>query len=220
MTTADYLALIPSANSNAPKFVDTVGVSVSAFVRLQAVLSDLPRAFSVSEAIGVQLDAVGLWVGVSRAVAVPIEGVYFSWDSEDLAEGWDAGVWQGTGQAGAGLNVLPDDSYRALIRARIAANHWDGTVEGAYSAWATAYSASSYLLIQDNQDMTMTLGIGSSVPVNSVTRALIFGGYIPLKPAGVGVDYYIAPPPETVIFGWGPEGGIIGGWGSGDWTLS
>ena len=219
MTAADYLALIPSANSNAPKFVDTVGVTVAPFVALQALLSGLSRDFSVDEAVGVQLDAVGLWVGASRNVDVPLEDVFFTWDSAEETEGWDAGVWRGAGQSSTSLTVLPDDTFRSLIRAKIAANHWDGSLEGAYSAWRGAFGGEGYIIIEDHLDMSMTIGLGLTEPINAATQALVVGGYLPLKPAGVRVNYIIVPPPESGIFSWGPEIANLKGWGLGEWTI-
>ena len=125
----DYLALIPSYNSNKPKFTATIAASVAPLAGLQAALDALPLAFDLDAAIGAQLDAVGEWVGRSRRVPVPLEGLFFAFD--DPVRGWDRGIWKGPYDAGTSISLLDDDTYRKLLRAKILANTWDGTTGGA-----------------------------------------------------------------------------------------
>ncbi|MGC7970039.1 DUF2612 domain-containing protein, partial [Salmonella enterica] len=72
----------------------------------------LPFDFDLDQAIGVQLDAVGEWVGISRNITVPLAGVYFSFDIAGL--GFDQGVWKGPFDPDTGLTTLDDDTYRLL----------------------------------------------------------------------------------------------------------
>ena len=55
---------------------------------------------------------------------------------------------------------LPDDLYRMLLMAKVAANAWDGTTPHAYKVWGTAFAGTSAIIfIQDHQDMSMTVGV-------------------------------------------------------------
>ena len=54
------------------------------FVDEQSVLNSLPGKYDLDSAVGVQLDAVGEWVGISRELAVPLSNVYFSLDIAGL----------------------------------------------------------------------------------------------------------------------------------------
>ena len=215
-TTDGYLALITSEHSERPRFVDTVRVSVEPFAKLQEALRSLPRAFDVDEAVGVQLDAVGIWVGRSRRINEPIDGVYFEWDG--LASvGWEAGTWKGEFDPDEGIIELPDDAYRLLLKAKIAANSWDGTIPGAYAVWERIFSG-SYLIIEDLQDMTMAVGV-SGIPLSTLDTELLTRGYLPLKPAGVRIRDYAVVPTEGVLFSWDLEtSAAFAGWDTGNWT--
>lgn len=210
----DYLSLITTEHSDKPKFVDTVSSSINVAVYLQNLLSLFPEKFDVDTAIGYQLDTVGEWVGRSRRIASPISGVYFSWDVEGV--GWEQGVWKGPFDPDSGIVDLPDDSYRLLLKAKIAANNWDGTIPGAYSVWEKVFTG-SYIVIQDNQNMTMIVGISGS-PLSLLEQELLAGGYIPLKPEGVNVTYNIVPE-KGKLFGWDLENDVFAGWDEGLWPI-
>lgn len=187
MITEEYVALITSEHTDKPKFVATVTASVSPFAKLQQVMRGFVSDFDVDTATGVQLDIVGLWVGILRKIAVPIEDYYFSWD-DVVADGWDNGVWQGIGDPSSGFVNLPDDLYRSLIKAKIQANHWKGDINGAYDIIDQALSVDGAVKIQDNENMTMTVKVQSGV-LPAVEQAIVMAGYLPIKPAGVLATY-------------------------------
>lgn len=216
MSIEEYTSLITSEHRDRPKFVATVTASVSPFAKIQDVLRSLPAAFDVETAVGTQLDAVGRWVGISRRIASPITDVYMEWDST-AALGWEGGIWKGEFDPDDGLTTLPDDSYRLLIKAKIAANHWDGTIPGAYAVWENVFNG-SYLIIEDLQDMTMTVGV-AGVALSTLDTKLLEDGYLVVKPAGVRIRDYAIIPVAGVLFAWdSPETEIYGGWEIGKWT--
>ncbi|QIX17233.1 DUF2612 domain-containing protein [Burkholderia multivorans] len=124
---SDYTALITSEHRDKPRFMATVGALVQPIVDQMNVLQSMPGKFDLDNAVGVQLDDVGLWVGVSRKIRTPLTGIYFSFDIDGL--GFDQGTWKGPFDPDTGLTVLDDDTYRLVIRAKIGANRWDGTLE-------------------------------------------------------------------------------------------
>jgi len=93
MITEDYLNLITSEHRQKPKYVAMAEFTAEVYVHIQDVLTSMIPKFDVDTAVGDQLDIIGIWVGVSRNVRIPISGVYFSWDG-DYTVGWDFGVWQ------------------------------------------------------------------------------------------------------------------------------
>lgn len=210
----DYLDLITSAYRNKPNFTSVITANVAVSVQVQSLLSQMIPLFDVDVAVGQQLDVIGQWVGVTRNVAVPISGVYFSWDGTDFTKGWDYGTWQPSSQP-ADITVLPDDAYRTLIRAKIAANQWDGTTDGAYAIWDAVFPDTT-ILIQDNQDMTYDLAVVGGI-IDSLTLALITGGYIPLKPEGVLVAAYYVSTDSNPSFAWDVESTLLAGWDQGSW---
>lgn len=217
MTLDEYLALITSEHTGKPKFEATVAAGVSPLAKVQAVLKSLITELDIDSAVGVQLDKIGEWVGRSRRIDTPLVGVYFAWD--DLASsGWDSGVWKDIYDPDSGLVDLPDDAYRTLLKAKVAANNWDGTIPQAYEVWTAAFGTDTFLLIQDNQDMSMVVGIAGQ-PLSIVEQALLTNGYIPLKPEGVRIEYYAVAPAAGPLFAFDvePSGGAAG-WDAGQWV--
>jgi hypothetical protein len=213
-----YLDLVTSEHASAPNFLATVAASVQPFADLITQFQAMPSLYDLDDAIGQQLDRVGQWVGITRNIALP-DDIYFSWDTNGL--GWDQGIWFQQYDPTTNQFALPDDHYRLLLRAKIAANQWNGSIPEAYAAWSLLlgpYSMS--VLIQDNQNMTMLVGVLGNLP-DALTLALITGGYLTLKPCGVGVVGYVAPSVEDApFFGWDVENGAISGWDTGAWGVS
>jgi hypothetical protein len=171
--------------------------------------------FDLDTAIGVQLDAVGQWVGRTRFVTQPLANLYFSFDTTGL--GFDQGVWNGPFDPTSGLVRLDDDTYRQLLRAKVILNSWDGSIaEAAESLSLLLNNPSSIVSIVDNQDMTMTVGISGVVPSPLIT-ALLQGGYLPINPEGVGVNYEITSVNAVAIFGFDTENNAISGFDVGAW---
>lgn len=217
MTKDEYLALITSEHSDKPKFEATVAATIAPLARLQEVLGSFIKEFDIDSAVGAQLDIIGQWVGRPRRIDTPLVGVYFAWD-DVVGDGWDSGIWKGPYDPDSGLVDLPDDAYRLLLKAKVAANNWDGTIPQAYDIWATAFGTDTYLLIQDNQDMSMVVGI-AGVPLSIVEQALLTNGYIPLKPEGVRIQYYAVAPAEGSLFAFDvAEGSAMAGWDHGQWA--
>lgn len=211
----DYLNLITSEYRQKPNFIAVATAGINPLLQIQTVLQSMIPKFDVDVAVGDQLDIIGEWAGISRNLAIPISGVYFSWDGADANLGWDAGIWQPP-LAPTEVTSLPDDSYRILLKAKIAANQWDGTTTGAYAIWDSVFTEFT-ILIQDNENMSYDLAIGGG-QVDSLTLALITGGYIPLKPEGIRVNFYYVPVGPGPIFAWDLENTLLQGWDEGAWT--
>lgn len=214
MANNDYPGLVTSQHQQ-PRFTALVAVLTQPLVDAQTLLASLPAAFDVDTAVGVQLDAVGLWVGITRVLRMPLAGVYFAWGVSGV--GWSEGVWKGPYDPESGLTSLPDDVFRRLIKARIAANAWNGSIPGAYDVWESAFAdTGSIIMIQDNQDMSMVVGIAGMRP-DAVTQALLMGNYIPLKPEGVRVSWYAVTQDGGPLMAWGCQADGLDGWGAGSW---
>lgn len=211
MIVEDYLNLITSEYRLQPNYISMVSFGSSIYVYIQQLLASMIPLFDVDVAVGQQLDIIGQWVGISRNVSIPISNVYFTWNST-ASLGWNFGIWQSSTDAST-VTVLPDDVYRTLIRAKIAANHWDGTTNGAYAIWDAIFPTVK-ILIQDNQNMTYDLAFVGA-PIDSLTIALVTGGYIPLRPEGVLVSSYVFPIDSGPLFGFDIETAYIEGFDEG-----
>lgn len=184
-----YEGLITSQHSDKPKFVATVETFCKMWLDLANQFIQLPLYFDLDTAVGEQLDIIGMWIGRTRNLEVPLHGVYFSFDEVGL--GFEEGTWHGKYDPLNQYSALADDSYRNLLKIKARCNSWDGSNEEAELIWeefCALYGLRGF--VQDNQDMTMLLG--TLDPISSaVARQLVVSGYIPLKPAGVRVHILI-----------------------------
>lgn len=210
-----YLGLVTGYHKNKPKFREMLSLLLEPVIAVQQFLEHLPVDFDLDVAVGAQLDVVGEWVGRSRFVQLPPINVYFTWD--DDWRGWDLGVWRGPYDDEFSATRLDDETYRILLRAKIAANHWDGTVGGAKEALAIMFpEGDTFVFIIDNGDMTMTFAVAGKIP-SILYLALLAEGYIPLKPEGVHADYLVTTTDDTPLFGWDVDNEYIAGWDTGSW---
>lgn len=211
-----YLDLITSEHQGQPNYAAFLTMMVQGFADEQSVMNSMPGLYDFDVSAGVQLDADGLWIGQSRYLAVALTGVYFAFDT--VGVGFDQGTWWTPFDPLTTLTRLPDDAYRTLLRAKIAENQWDGTVPGAYLALEPVFAPfGAQIIIQDNQDMTMTYALlGDNV--DAITLALFTGGFLALKPAGVRIDEFLTPSlPATPFFGFDIESDLISGFDVGAW---
>jgi len=215
MTIADYQALVSSENADQPDFLAVISASVEPSVQVQALLQAMISLFDIdTPPAGDQLDIIGQWVGISRQIKIPISGVFFTWDGAANV-GWDYGIWQGAGQT-SNISSLPDDAYLKLIKATIAANQWDGTTNGAYEIWDSLFTTFS-ILVQDNLNMSYAMALVGGI-IDSLTLALITGGYINLRPEGVRISKYFISQGTNPVFAWDLAVTNLQGWDVGYWA--
>lgn len=215
---SQYTDLITSEHRGAPKFVAMVDAVTSAFAGVAVVADSLSDAFDLDVAEGVQLDVIGQWVGISRYAAVTITGVYFSFDTPGL--GFDQGIIKGPFDPSEGLSRMDDGTYRLMIRAKIGANRWDGTMPSYQTIMAQVFAGTgTTCFAQDNQDMSMTVYFVGAEP-SALLAGLIRSGAIPLKPSGVRITgYFKASAPQTPVFGFDVSNDLIGGFDEGSFAV-
>lgn len=144
----DYLlGLITAQHNQQPLYMQTVALSVNPFIESQNTSNSYWTLFDLDTAVGQQEDMLGEWVGISRFVSIPSR-VFFTLDASDV--GLDKGRWFTPYETDQELVRLDDEQYRLLLRAKIVANYWDGTIPGAYDAWDTLFAGTGLeVLIQD-----------------------------------------------------------------------
>lgn len=211
----DYIGLITSEHIRQPRYVQTVTNTVQPYVDDQRTVNSFPCLFDVDVAAGEQEDFTGQWIGKTRYVN--LGDVFFSWDVKGL--GWDEANWRGPFDPPEALAVLDDEHYRLLLYASIVANHWDGSVPTAYTAWDTLFAGSGYqVVIQDFGNMTMMLGLRGAGTIDAVTQALFQNGNMDLKPEGVTlIDYVFQAEPGVPFFAFDASTDAASGWDVGYW---
>lgn len=206
-----YQSLVTSEHQSAPNYMAWLGSMVEPITVIQSVVQNFVNDFDVDTAIGVQLDQVGQWVGVSRILETPITGVFFTFDTDGL--GFDQGIWQGP-YDGNEITLMPDDIYRIVIKFKILANRWDGTIPTAYADFATVFTNGEYVFIIDNQDMSMSIGL-VGFDIGAIGQAVLQQGYFPFKPEGVLIRDYIIVPTGQKIFAFDVSNDLLGGFDDG-----
>ncbi|EPK5084882.1 DUF2612 domain-containing protein [Escherichia coli] len=219
-----YTELITNYHATKPKFFDHINLSTRPLIDITTATRGLVSAFDIDTAVGVQLDILGLWIGRSRIVSQPISGVYFSLDIDGL--GFDQGVWQGPYDPDSGYTTLSDETYRIILKAKIAINNWDGRNDSLPPILDAALEGSGLKMqIVDNQDMTISVWVFPEVDISQVSLELIAAikqGYLTVKAAGVWAGDIQTPSIETPsvgnrFFGFDMDNEYIAGFDDGAW---
>lgn len=159
MAIEPYLDLITSGHRLKPKFIAWLSAWLTKIDDVVNVLNGLPSDFDIDQAVGTQLDLLGVLIGQKRIMTFPLSN---------------------------GSPVLDDDHFRLLLKAQIAKNQWDGTIPQIYDIWDSLFASSgSQLQIIDNFDMTMQAIVTGMSDVDS--SLLISHGLIIPRPMGVGI---------------------------------
>lgn len=161
MGNADYLALITSQYRDKTNFIAWLTANLDIVDDISVTISDFDGNYDIDNAVGYQLDVIGMMVGVNRLLTIqPSDG---------------------------SSPLVNDTTYRFLIRAKIAQNKWNGTIPELYNIWNASFPLNQ-IKIEDNQDMTFSI-LFVSQSYTALERQLIAAGYIMPKPEGVGVTY-------------------------------
>ena len=219
-----YTDRITNYHATKPKFFAHIDLSTRPLINVSSAMTGMISAFDIDTAVGVQLDALGLWIGRSRIVSQPISGVYFSLDTDGL--GFDQGVWQGPYDPDSGYTSLSDDTYRIILKAKIAINNWDGRNDSLPPILDAALEDSGLKMqIVDNQDMTISIWVFPETDISNVSLELIAAirqGYLTVKAAGVWGGSIEIPAVETPsegnrFFGFDMDNEYIAGFDEGAW---
>lgn len=185
----DYTTLIPSQHRK-PKFKAWVDVLTQAAQNIADFNAAAASYYDLDTAVGAQLDVIGLWVGASRAVEVPLD----NWFSFDIpGKGFDEGIWRGPNDPASGLVNLDDVTYRRLLRAVIKANHWDGSFWTLHACINAAMPPGNTAHFKDNFNMTMEVHVLGPALSPLMAALLTTGRLSKIKPAGVSISAYVLP---------------------------
>lgn len=200
-----YRRLITSEYRYSPKFTAMVEKLVQYGQDADVVADDIINAFNVDTATTSQLDIIGAIVGVSRELdfepsAIAIGDIICP-TPEELASGEEypiintpppsnlSGVDYLSGFPPEEMldgNLLDDDAFRLMIKARIIQNTWKGTLPELYELWNSLFPNSKVMQIQDLQDMSYNIAMQGDY--TQLERELILHGYIIPKPEGVRIN--------------------------------
>lgn len=133
--------------------------------------------------------------------------------SSETAGGGGAGATFDITSVSAGISsTLDDDTYRILLKAKIAQNQWDGQITSLYAIWQTLFPGGT-IAVQDNQNMTATIFLSGIT--SSIVQDMIVNGLIVPRPEGVLYNYVTSPLPA---FGFDGDHVYIAGFDEGHWA--
>lgn len=167
VATIDHVALglsrVAMQYQASPNFIAYLTAILSLDNELEGVFQQIAQQVDIDVASGVNLDTIGVIVGISRVLP------------------------------GGPRNPLPPDQsiltdaqYRLLLRAKIVKNHSRGTNEDLLKGLMYVFGTAS-AAIDDNNDMTVSIGVGKVL--NTVEQVMLNLLDILPRPAGVQIRY-------------------------------
>jgi hypothetical protein len=201
----DYTQLITSEHNQKPKYTAMVKAVTDAWGSVQDFDKTLPLAFDLDTAAGVQLDAIGLWVGQTRLIPGVLLVEFFGFSDNPAAltygeEGFPSigGRFYEEGEPIDATSLLADPEYRLLIRGRIVRNHAKGLTADFVRAISFMFQTTCVI---DDTAGNMTIGVYIGRPITLVERAIILNLDILPRPAGVRIATFAYYDYEGGYFG-------------------
>lgn len=156
-----YLALVTSQYRLSPNMLAWLAADIQIDQDiLQCLYQWQQMAFDLDQAVGPQLDALGALIGQSRTV--------------------------GFQPSNSVSPILDDATYRILLKARVARNHWDGRLTSLQGVWQSLFAGGA-IIIDDAMNMSATIIMTGAF--TSIIQDLITHGYIVPRPQGVLYTY-------------------------------
>lgn len=147
---------------------------------LEKVLGQIYDSYDVDTVTGHLLDVIGVIVGVSRPILRGTAYDVFGYSGNDSYTNYNVAPYIGDGaMVDAPLN---NDLYRKLIKAKIARNVSDGTIDSIIELVEMIIGIKVTALI-DNGDMSFDIGIASAL--DNTTEFLLNNFDIIPRPQGV-----------------------------------
>jgi hypothetical protein len=200
-----YKRLVTSEYRHSPRFTAMVQKLLSYGLDIDNSINNMLLAFEMDNASTAQLDILGQIVGVGRQLkfepsAAAIGEVICPSPAEmasgevypiiytptpDKLESTPMLTGYPPAEMGEG-NLLDDEVFRLMIKARIIQNTWKGTIGELYDLWDTVMGAEKKLSIEDLQDMSYNIVLQGDY--TQLEEELIIHAYVIPKPEGVRIN--------------------------------
>ena len=174
MDIREYELLVSDRNSRRTKYMSLVNALLTAASGNASALEAMDMAFTVDNAAGEQLDILGDLVGVKRLLDY---------------------------KPSVGDREMSDEEYRLCIRMAVARNEWDGTNEGAFSAYSVLANNDVNINYYDNQDQTVTLTVVDALSIRIYEILRNIG--VLLVPVGISTEFEFSGATVNVTSGVG-----------------
>jgi hypothetical protein len=197
----DYTTLITSEFNQQPKFMALVDTFANSMGEITAAAESLPAAFDLDQAVGAQLDILGLWIGQSRNIPNAISISYFGFSDTPNAGGFGDLNNPSTGSPFFDLNdplgssaSLPDGPYLTVLQAEILKNQYDGLMDDLEAA-LTLIAGEPYAIYDaGTKRPTIVILVG----VSSLIQSLLTNIDLLPRPAGTSYCIVFPAPAQTL----------------------
>ena len=200
-----YKRLVTSEYRSSTRFMSMVQKLLNYGLEIDDSINNMIVAFEVDNASTAQLDILGSIVGTSRQLSFEPSaaaiGEVICPSPAEMASGEVypiiytptpdklASTQLLTGYPPAEMsegNLLDDDVFRLMIKARIIQNTWKGTINELYELWSSVMGTDKKLLIEDLQDMSYNIVLQGDY--TQLEEELIVHAYVIPKPQGVRIN--------------------------------
>lgn len=172
MDVNEYLNLVPTENSQKPKFMAFLEAVLNNGISMGVACNSMGEAFDITNAAGNQLDIIGELVGVSRLLPfVPL----------------------------LGTREMDDNEYRVFIMMKIFRNEWDGTTESAVKIYQSAFQNIAGIEFRDDGVCHVVVNVRFSGETR-LAELLNSTGTL-LIPAGVSMTVNVVDNDAIIDFG-------------------
>jgi uncharacterized protein DUF2612 len=188
---ATYAALITSEHNQKPNFMSMVSVVTGAIGDVTEGIRSIEAGFNLNDAIGAQLDILGLWIGQSRVIAGVLVPGFFGFTDDPEAEPFGelsnpaiGGKWFNLGDTASGNTVLSDPDYLTVLKARIVRNQSNGTLSAIENALAFIFGVPCSVI--DNGTLSLVIDVKGEI--TPTQQALLTSLDILPRPSGISIE--------------------------------
>jgi hypothetical protein len=185
-----YLSLVTSEHNKKPKFMAMLGALTAGISSITAAIQSMPAAFDLDNAVGAQLDVLGLWIGQARVIANVLIFGFFGFADDEAALPFGeltnlsiGGRFYELGEDYEGSTILSDAEYVTILKARIVRNQSPGTLSALEEA--LIYIFGTPASVADNG--TMDLALTVAAPITQTDQTLLNTLDLLPRPAGVRI---------------------------------
>ncbi len=169
-----------------PNLIGYIAALLSEANSLEQIMCDIIFTRTIDEATGFTLDVIGEIVGQPRILVDATVIGYFGYAGALGAKAYNSGRYRSESEPTTGDRTLDDTEYRLFIRARIARNHSNGTIESIIEL--TKFITGADEVVVTEYDSAIRIGVGRPL-TDSEQIFLTESGLLP-KAAGVEIEEF------------------------------
>lgn len=165
-----------------PKITAWLNICRELGLQLSDVYAAIRQTYDIDSQVGEQLDVIGRIVVIDRSYIGPVTLTVCECNDDGECEAGDVTVQLSATSIDQDATAS-DDLFRLIIRAKIAKNTSDGTIESILSLCNILIPNAGFDVLLDNEDMSFSLEFSGSI-TDLERWALLNASLVP-KPQGV-----------------------------------